>query len=299
MHRSLSLLALSLASLTSLAAGCAVPADGPMDPEGSVVETRDDSLLAVCDPKYCPTLRLTAADIELTTTYNRAVAFTLNISASGVSASQFQTSERADFSDATWRPMFVNGVRQPIRHTIAGATGSKTIYVRVRGYHAFSSSYLTSNALSDTVRFIERSVRTVSCVDAFTQARSRGFTFTATNATPGGWCRIEPLGDSLRLTADGYLWDDADCTFTMFSGRRLREHWAIRSVNVINTTGSTDFTRPVPLDGNRTIPEFVSTERKKAWEAVPAYAWCDTLVLEGPVTEDSMMAFSDANLVSL
>jgi hypothetical protein len=281
--------------LAPLAVGCGAAPDD--EAPGTVVETEADALFATCPLSQCPFLKLTSAAIEEDKLYVRDAFFSLGIAASGTSASDYQTSEAPDFAGATWKPVWVNGVRVPIKHTIAGSTGSKKIYVRVRGRRAADGSFVVSNALSDTVQFVERSVRVVNCADAFVQARSRGFTFTATNATSGGTCRMETSGSALRLEASGWLWDDANCTFNLFGGRRLRADWAIRSFDVLNTTGTTSFDTRAPLTGGpRAIPAFTSTERKKPGEWVPAYAWCQTLTLEGPVAEDTMMAFSDAGM---
>ena len=295
MYRSLSSALVSAFLLAPVAAGCGAASED--DAQGSVVESEADSLLAICPLTQCPVLTLTSAGIEQDTLYVREAFFSLGISASGTSASDYQTSETPDFAGATWKPLWVNGVRAPVKHTITSASGPKTLYVRVRGRRASDGSFVVSNALSDAVRFVERSVRTVKCADAYLHARSRGFTFTATNATTGGTCRFETSGDALRLEASGWLWDDASCTFNLFGGRRLRKDWAIRSFDVLNTTGSSSFSTPLPLTGGpRAIPAITSSERKKPGEFVPAYAWCQTLTLEGPMAEDTMMAFSDAGL---
>lgn len=295
MNRSLPSALVSAFLLAPLVAGCgAAPEE---DAQGSVVESEADSLLAICPLTQCPILKLTSAAIEEDTLYVRDAYFSLGISASGTSASDYQTSETPDFAGAAWKPLWVNGVRAPVKHTITTATGPKTIYVRVRGRRASDGSFVVSNALSDAVRFVERSVRTVKCADAFIQARSRGFTFTATNASSSGTCRFETSGDTLRLEASGWIWEDANCTFNLFGGRRLRQDWSIRSFSVLNTTGTSSFSTPLPLTGSsRAIPAFASTERKRSGEFAPAYAWCETLTLEGPVAEDAMMAFSDAGL---
>jgi hypothetical protein len=227
--------------------------------------------------------------------YARDVALSLRFRSSpGTSVSDYQTSETADFAAATWKPLRVNGVLQPVQHSIAGASGLKTIFVRVRA-QGNPGFFGISNVRSDTVTFVERSTRVVNCADAHTAARSRGFTFTATNATSGGSCRINNIGDRLRLEASGWLWDDANCTFRLFGARILRQHWAIRDLRVVNTTGTTGFDSPQTIGLSRTVPAFTTTERKRAWELVDSYAWCETLTLEGPVGEDALTAFSDAN----
>ncbi|WP_294959164.1 hypothetical protein [Sulfurovum sp.] len=205
----------------------------------------------------------------------------------------YRVSQFSNFYGAEWKPYNNN-----ITYDLGNEEGEKTVYFQVGILPASGQGItLTSNIICDSIELRRRREFKVGGLDVYAMGQVYGFTTVSKGETDKSISFIDyqfqNRGPWLALMCYGRTSNDsAQCDFTLFDGKELKEGWVFKSVHFFTIGCEGDgvgfMVREKPIDGSRKI-------RFRLGLHSAAHDACEVIVtnitLEGPGDGAWMDAF--------